>query len=147
MQENYFDIIEEFGTGDVLYFYYAQKNKKWGIIDIDHDEIIPCEHMNKPELVHFEEYFKLDSKDKSQVLFYPDYYAYEMIFRILDSNKKYNIQYFHKNLMPEGIALNQSADKKYDDIRIISKERKIQVVDNNEYATFSFDVFFKLKKH
>ena len=61
MRENYFDIIEEFGTGDVLYFFYAQKDKKWGILDIDHEEIISCEHLNKPELIHFEEYFKLES--------------------------------------------------------------------------------------
>ena len=35
MSQFEYDKLEEYGTKNVLYFYYVQKNNLWGIVDID----------------------------------------------------------------------------------------------------------------
>ncbi|MFC0876543.1 hypothetical protein ACE01N_08100 [Saccharicrinis sp. FJH2] len=141
--ENYlYDNIEEFGTKDILFFYYAQKNNLWGILDIDYEELIPCRYAEKPDLAFFDELFKSKvSQQQPQKLFYPDYYAYEMVFKAKNEDHRYAVFFIQKQLMPEVKVFKNFSKHTFDDLKIDTKTKEIHVSENGTNKTYTFGYF------
>jgi hypothetical protein len=141
--DNYlYDNIEEFGTKDVLFFYYAKKNNVWGILDIDFEELIPCRYAEKPELAFFKELYKSEvTPQNPKRLCYPDYYAYEMVFKVINNDKKFAVFFIQKQLMPEVKVYRNFSKHTFDNLRIDTKSKEIHVSVNGINKTYTFSYF------
>ncbi|MFB6316963.1 hypothetical protein [Saccharicrinis sp. FJH54] len=142
MNNYLYDNIEEFGTKDILFFYYAKKNDLWGILDIDYEELIPCRYSEKPELAFFEELYKSEVTPQEPVrLFYPDYYAYEMVFKARNAEGRFAVFFIQKQLMPDVRVYRNFSKHTFDDLRIDTKTKEIHVSVNGINKTYTFSYF------
>lgn len=141
MKKHSFEHIIEFGSDNELYFYYACKNKLWGVLDIDYQEIIPCRYSLKPELCYFEELFESKASIDQIKMQFPEFYAYKLMFKVKDIQDKFGLYILQKNLLPEFETHINFTKHIYQEININTDKKEVMVMENNHVKTYTFKYF------